>query len=301
MPTPSLARYAWLSIAAALLTIALKTWAWQLTGSVGLMSDALESVVNLAGALVARWMLTLAARPADDNHAFGHGKAEYFSSGFEGFLILAAAGGIAYAAVGRLLHPQAVEAIGLGAAISAVASLINLGTGWVLLRAGKRHRSITLEADARHLFSDVWTSVAVIGGLGAAWLTGAWWLDPLLALLVAANILRTGYHLVRRSTAGLMDEALPADERQAIETVLSRWRQHDIQFHALRTRQAGHRAFASMHVLVPGQWTVQRGHDLLEQIEAELRQALPHLHVITHLEPLEDPVSMTDQALDRLK
>lgn len=299
MHTPSLTRYAWLSIAAALTTIALKTWAWQLTGSVGLMSDALESVVNLAGAVVALCMLTLAARPADHNHAFGHGKAEYFSSGFEGFLILAAACSIVYVAVGRLLQPQPVQAIGIGTVISALASLVNLAAGRVLLRAGRRYRSITLEADARHLFTDVWTSAAVLAGLGAAWLTGAWWLDPLLALLVAANIVRTGYELVRRSTAGLMDEALPTGELRAIEAVLQRWRERDIQFHALRTRQAGARAFASMHVLVPGAWTVQRGHDLLEDIEAELRQALPHLHVITHLEPIEDPVSMADQGLDR--
>lgn len=299
MRTTSLTRYAWLSIAAALLTIGLKAWAWWLTGSVGLMSDALESVVNLAAALMALWMLTLAFRPADDNHAFGHGKAEYFSSGFEGFLILAAAGGIVYVAVGRLLQPQPVQAIGVGTLITALASLVNLAAGWVLLHAGKRHRSITLEADARHLFTDVWTSAAVIGGLGAAWLTGAWWLDPVLALLVAANILRIGYQLLRRSTAGLMDEAVPAEELAAIEAVLQRWRGPDIEFHALRTRQAGARAFASMHVLVPGAWTVQRGHDLLERIESELHQALPHLHVDTHLEPIEDPASMADQDLDR--
>lgn len=299
MVPPSLKRFAWLSIAAALATIALKTVAWWLTGSVGLLSDALESVVNLAGALMALAMLTVAAQPPDDEHAFGHGKAEYFASGFEGFLILAAAIGIAAAAVDRLLHPQPLEQIGVGLVVSVLASLINLGTARVLLAAGREHRSITLEADARHLMTDVWTSAGVVVGVGAVALTGWLWLDPLLALLVAANIVWTGWQLLRRSTAGLMDVALPPEQHAAVVAVLDGYRAQGADYHALRTRQAGARCFVTVHVLVPGAWSVQRGHDLLEEIEADIRRAVPHASVLTHLEPLEDPVSGHDIELDR--
>lgn len=299
MAQPDLKRYAWLSIAAALTTILLKTGAWWLTGSVGLLSDAMESLVNLAGAIMALWMLTIAAQPADDDHFYGHGKAEYFSSGFEGLLILGAAIAIGWAAVDRLLHPQALEQLGVGLAISVVASIINLLTALLLLRAGREHRSITLEADAHHLLTDVWTSVGVILGVGAVWATGWLWLDPLLGLLVAANIVWTGVRLVSRSAAGLMDTALPTNQQDALSEVMEKYRGQGIDFHALWTRQAGARVFISVHVLVPGRWTVKEGHDLVEGIEAEMRAALPHAHVLTHLEPIEDPLSQQDQDLDR--
>ncbi len=299
MSQPDLKGYAWLSIAAALTTILLKTGAWWLTGSVGLLSDAVESLVNLAGAMMALWMLTIAAQPADDDHFYGHGKAEYFSSGFEGLLILGAAIAIGWAAVDRLLHPQALEQLGVGLAISVVASIINLLTALLLLRAGREHRSITLEADAHHLLTDVWTSVGVILGVGAVWATGWLWLDPLLGLLVAANIVWTGVRLVSRSAAGLMDTALPTNQQDALAEVMEKYRGQGIDFHALWTRQAGARVFISVHVLVPGRWTVKEGHDLVEGIEAEMRAALPHAHVLTHLEPIEDPLSQQDQDLDR--
>lgn len=295
----SLKRYAWLSIAAALATIVLKGWAWWITGSVGLLSDALESFVNLAGAMMALAMLTLAAKPADDNHAHGHGKAEYFSSAFEGFFILVAAVAISYTAIERLLNPQPIEAVGLALVISVVASIINLATSRTLMKVGKKYKSITLEADAHHLMTDVWTSVGVIAGVGLVWLTGWLWLDPVIALLVALNILWTGWQLLQRSAAGLMDVSIPEDELQAIDAILDNYRKHGLEFHALRTRQAGTRAFITVHVLVPGAWTIQHGHDWSERIEADIRQMVTHAHITTHLEPMEDPVSLADQELDR--
>ena len=299
MLSTSLKRYAYLSIAAALSTILLKGVAWWLTGSVGLLSDALESFVNLAGALMALAMLSLAEAPADDTHAHGHGKAEYFSSAFEGFLILVAAVSIGYAAVDRLLHPQALESIGIGLVVSVAASLINLATARTLMAVGHKHNSITLEADAHHLLTDVWTSAGVILGVGLVWLTGWLWLDPVIALLVAANIVWTGWQLLHRSASGLMDESIPEEQIKAIEAVLESYRQQGLDFHALRTRQAGMRAFITLHVLVPGAWTVQQGHDWLERIEADIMHAVPRVHVTTHLEPMEDPVSLFDQTLDR--
>jgi cation diffusion facilitator family transporter len=299
MVSPSLQRYAWLSITTALATIVLKGVAWRLTGSVGLLSDALESFVNLAGALMALAMLSLAEAPADESHTHGHGKAEYFSSAFEGFLILVAALSIGYAAVGRLLHPQALEDVGVGLAVSVVASIINLATARILLGVGRQHNSITLDADARHLMTDVWTSVGVIIGVGLVWATGWSWLDPVIAILVAVNIVWTGWQLLRRSAAGLMDVSVPEEARQRIEQVLDRYRGEGLEFHALRTRQAGARAFATIHVLVPGDWMVQKGHDYSERIEADLRLAVPHLHVTTHLEPKEDPLALADEELDR--
>ena len=299
MTTGHLKQYAWLSIAAAIATILLKGMAWWLTGSVGLLSDALESFVNLAGALMALAMLSLAAAPADDRHAYGHGKAEYFSSAFEGFLILLAAVSIAYTAIERFLHPQAIEAVGIGLLVSVVASFINLFAARELLKAGRAHNSITLEADAKHLMTDVWTSVGVIIGVGLVWASGWLWLDPLIALLVAANIVWTGWQLLQRSASGLMDEAIPTEQIAAIEVVLDNYRRQGLDFHALRTRQAGRQAFISMHVLVPGAWTVQRGHDRLEQIEAAIRAAIPFSHLTTHLEPIEDPLSHSDEVLDR--
>lgn len=300
MQQPSLKRYAWLSIAAAIATILLKAVAWRLTDSVGLLSDAIESFVNLAAALTALWALAVAATPADDGHAHGHSKAEYFASAFEGLLILVAAVAIAVAAIERLLHPQALEAVGAGLVVSAVAALINLAVGRVLLRVGREHHSITLEADAHHLLTDVWTTVGVIIGVGLVWLTGWLWLDPVIALLVALNIIWTGWQLMQRSAAGLMDASLPTESVARIEQVLAGYRAQGLDFHALRTRQAGSRAFVSVHVLVPGAWTVKEGHDWAERIERDIRQVLPRVHVMTHLEPVEDPVSMLDQDLERL-
>lgn len=291
MTSSNLQRYAWLSIAAAVATILLKGIAWWLTGSVGLLSDALESFVNLAGALMALAMLSLAASPADDKHAYGHGKAEYFSSAFESFLILLAAVSIAYTAIDRFIHPQEIEAVGVGLLVSVAASLINLFAARELLKAGRAHNSITLEADAKHLMTDVWTSVGVIIGVGLVWLSGWLWLDPLIALVVAANIVWTGWHLLSQSASGLMDAAIPEDQITAIETALAKYREQGLDFHALRTRQAGRQAFISLHVLVPGEWTVQRGHDVVENIEEDIRAAVPFSHLITHLEPIEDPAS----------
>ena len=296
---PSLTRYAWLSIAAAIATIVLKGAAWKMTGSVGLLSDAIESFVNLAGAMMALWMLTLAALPADDDHAHGHGKAEYFSSAFEGFLILLAAVSIGYTAIDRLLNPQPLDAVWIGLIVSVVASIVNFATARVLISAGRKHNSITLEADAHHLMTDVWTSAGVIAGVALVSLTGWLWLDPAIALLVAANIVWTGYQLMSRSAAGLMDSSLPVEKIEKINSLLAGYRQQGLDFHALRTRQAGGRAFMTMHVLVPGHWTVQYGHDWAERIEQDIRQALPFTHITTHLEPLEDPASMNDQELDR--
>jgi cation diffusion facilitator family transporter len=289
-----LRQYAWLSLAAALATMALKGAAWWLTGSVGLLSDAIESFVNLAGALMTLAMLSVAARPADDGHAYGHSKAEYFASGFEGMLILLAAAGIAAAAIQRLLHPRELAQLGAGLAVSVVASAINFGVAGALLRAGRRYGSIALEADAQHLLTDVWTSAGVLVGIGAVALTGRLWLDPIVALLVAANIVYTGVRLMSRSAAGLMDAALPADQQRLITAILDRYRAKGLTFHAVRTRQAGARAFVSMHLLVPGSWTVQSGHDWAEKVEAEIRQALPRASVLTHLEPIGDPAATGD-------
>lgn len=299
MEKTSLTKFAWLSIATALFTMGLKTGAWWLTGSVGLLSDALESIVNLLGGVMALSMLTVAERPADEDHPYGHGKAEYFSSGFEGALIFIAAVAIAVTAIQRLLHPAPLESIGIGLAISVGASIANLATAIFLLRAGKKHRSITLEANAHHLLTDVWTSAGVVLGVGLVAVTGWQNLDPIVALIVAANILWTGFNIVRRSVIGLMDSALPIEERNAVERVLKSYEGDAIKFHALWTRHAGSRKFVSMHVLVPGDWSVQHGHHLLEKIEGDIREALPGAIVFTHLESLDDPASWIDENLDR--
>jgi cation diffusion facilitator family transporter len=299
MSNDRLFRLLWLSIAAAVATIALKTTAWLLTGSVGLLSDAAESVVNLVAAIFAMAALRWATKPADEEHAYGHAKAEYFSAGVEGALIFVAAISIAATAIDRLLHPQAIGDVGVGLAISVSASLINLVVGMLLLRTGREQRSIVLEADGRHLLTDVWTSVGVIIGVAAVAISGWERLDAIVALAVAANIVLTGTRLVRRSVGGLMDRALDAPQLQEIEDVLKRFEREGIKFHALRTRQAGQRAFISLHVLVPGDWPVQRGHDVVEEIEAALRERLPYATVFTHLEPADDPRSFADTSLDR--
>jgi cation diffusion facilitator family transporter len=296
----SLTKFAWLSIGAALATMALKIGAYFLTGSVGLLSDAIESLVNLAGAVMALMMLTIAARPADSEHVYGHTKAEYFASSTEGLLILGAAAGIFTTAVPRLIHPRAIEQLGLGLVVSIAASAINFRVSRILLKAGKQQRSISLEADAHHLMTDVWTSVGVIGGVAIAGFTGWDILDPTVAIIVALNIVWTGMQLVRRSVAGFMDEALPEQEQKLIQQVMEKYREKGVNFHALRTRQAAARRFMSVHVLVPGNWTVHDAHHIAEDFENDIRSTLGGvITVFTHLEPAEDEISMDDIYLDR--
>jgi len=295
----SLTRFAWLSIGAALLTIGLKTVAYHVTGSVGLLSDAVESLVNLLGGFMALAMLTVAARPADEDHAYGHGKAEYFSSGLEGGLILVAAVSIAIAAVMRLIAPRELQAVGMGLAVSGIAATVNLVAALVILRAGRKHNSITLEANARHLLTDVWTSLGVIVGIGLVVWTGWLWLDPVMALLVAANILWTGLGIVRGSIGGLMDASISTNDLAKVRKVFENYESGGVKFHALRTRQSGSKKFISVHVLVPGDWTVQRGHELLERIEGDIRTTVSDSVVFTHLESLDDPASWEDEALER--
>ena len=296
----SLTRFAWLSIGAALATMTLKTGAYFLTSSVGLLSDAIESLVNLAGAVTALIMLSIAARPADESHVYGHSKAEYFASITEGLLILGAAAGITIATIDRLRHPQQLEQLGLGLAVSVVASAINFIVARTLMREGRTRTSITLEADAQHLMTDVWTSVGVISGVAIAGLTGWSILDPLVAIVVALNIIWTGVKLVRRSVAGLMDTALPEREKRLIQEVMGKYSEKGVIFHALRTREAAARRFVSVHMLVPGDWTVHDAHHIAEDFEADIRATLGGvITVFTHLEPVEDELSMEDIFLDR--
>ena len=305
---PSLARYGWLSIAAALATIALKSYAYWLTDSVGLLSDALESLINLVAAVIVLVVLSIAARPPDDEHAYGHDKVEYFSSGAEGVMILLAAFSIAYTAWERLMHPEPLQQLDLGIAISVFASLINLIVARILIGVGQRRKSITLEADGKHLMTDVWTTVGILFGIGiiavgnhfevtlnlAKQLGMNGWeiLDPIIAILVAINIVWAGLHLIRRTIAGLMDAALPEEELAEIIEVLERFAASDhITYHALRSRYAGARRFMSVHVLVPGHWTVQQGHDLLEMMEQQIMDKFDNMDIDTHLEPIEDLAS----------
>jgi len=288
-----------LSLVAAVLTISLKFGAYLLTGSVGLLSDAAESVINLIAAGVAFWMLTVASRPPDEEHAFGHSKAEYFSSGVESSLILVAAGGIAWAAWGRLFSPQPLANVGVGSIVSLIATGINGSVAIVLLRAGRRVRSITLIAGGHHLLTDVWTSLGVLAAVVLVQLTSWLLLDPIVAFIVAANIVWIAVRLMNDSAHGLLDTAMPPPDQEIINEVLSKYKAEHVEFHALRTRVAGQRRFISMHVLVPGKWSVQRGHALCEQIERDLTQSLPKSAVFTHLEPLDDPSSWDDVELDR--
>jgi cation diffusion facilitator family transporter len=297
----SLTRFAWLSIGAALVTIGLKTAAYLITGSVGLLSDAVESLVNLIGGIMALAMLTIAARPADEDHAYGHGKAEYFSSGLEGGLILVAAVSIAVAAVLRLLTPKPLHELGIGLTVSVAASMVNLIVALLILRAGRKHNSITLEANAKHLLTDVWTSVGVLAGIGLVAVTGWQWLDPTVALLVAANITWTSVGIMRRSVGGLMDISISTADLNAVRNIFQTYETDGVKFHALRTRQSGAQRFISVHVLVPGDWTVHRGHELLEKIEADIRAAVADAVVFTHLESLDDPASWEDESLERVK
>jgi cation diffusion facilitator family transporter len=293
-----LTRFAWLSIGAAVVTIALKAGAYFLTGSVGLLSDALESFVNLAGAVMALAMLSIASQPEDDSHHYGHSKAEYFSSGAEGSFIIIAAVGIAYTAIERLINPQPLEQLGVGLAVSAIAGLVNLGAALVIGYNGRKYNSVTLTANSKHLMTDVWTSVGVLGGVGLVALTGWGPLDSLVAIAVAVNIVWSGIVILRSTVSGLMDSVLPDDElsliRQKIEDILP----NGTTYHALMTRQAGARRFVSFHVLVPGEWTVEHGHQLMESLEVQLTKLLPDMVVFTHMEPLDDPASWSDQTLD---
>jgi cation diffusion facilitator family transporter len=290
----SLTRFAWLSIAAALATIALKTGAWWMTGSVGLLSDAAESSVNLVAAIVALFVLRVAARPADSGHPFGHTKAEYFSAAAEGQMIFVAAVLIIWSAVDRFLNPQPLQNVGIGLAVSVVASVINGAVAVVLLRAGRTHRSVTLEADGKHLLTDVWTSAGVVVGVLLVAVTGIERLDPVVAMLVGLNIVVTGWRLLMASANGLMDSALPKEECAAIARVLSGFTSDEVSFHGLRTRTSGHRGFAEVHVLVPGAWSVQRSHDLVEEVEAAVTREVGDVTLVGHVEPVEDPRSYDD-------
>jgi cation diffusion facilitator family transporter len=289
--------YAWLSIATAIATIGLKAWGYWLTNSVALFSDALESLINLVTAVLAAWMLWLSAQPPDKKHNFGHDKFEYFSSGLEGLLILGAVWGIGTAAWERLWSPQPMYQFGWGVSLTALAVLINGATAMILLKGGRKLNSIALHADAHHLLTDVWTSLGAIAGLGLVQVTGQSFWDPLIAFLVAGNIVWTGIRLLLESAAGLVDSAISPAQQAQIKKLLQNYEEQGIRFHALRTRRAGKRQFVEVHVLVPNHWTVKQGHDLCDRIEREIAEILPHTHTITHLEPTDDPLSWTDDRL----
>ena len=295
-----LTRYAWLSIAAAIVTLALKWTAYGLTGSVGLLSDALESFVNLGAAILALWMLRLAASPPDEKHPYGLSKAEYFAAGIEGTLIVVAAAGIVASALPRLAHPQAIELPGPGLLLSGLASALNLAVALVLMRAGRANDSLTLEADGKHLMTDVWTSAGVIIAVGVVWVTGWLVLDPLIAIAVGLHIVWAGAGLMRRSVLGLLDTAISSDDQQEVARLFTEYsKRYGVSFHAVRTRQAGARRFITFHLLVPDAWTVAQAHQLSEEIEARIRELVPNANVLTHIEPISDPASYDDQALDR--
>jgi cation diffusion facilitator family transporter len=296
----ALERYAWLSIGAAVATIGLKAGAWWLTGSIGFLSDALESLVNLAAAILALSMLRLAASPPDKEHPHGHSKAEYFSAGMEGAMIVVAAGAILWVAVPRLLHPQPIDTPIVGILLTAVATAINFGVGLCLIRVGRQESSITLEADGRHLMTDVWTSVGVIVGVALVAASGWLVLDPLIGVAIAARILWEGFGLVRRSLSGLLDESISQVDQGEIAKLFAEYaRRYGVNFHALRTRQAGARRFITFHLLVPDEWTVAHAHKLCEEIESRIRSLVPNSSIVAHIEPISDPASYDDQALDR--
>jgi len=301
MGSPSLKKFIYISIAAAILTISLKLIAYLLTNSVGLLSDAMESCVNLVAAVVALIMIRIAEKPPDEEHGFGHNKAEYFSSAVEGGLIVLAAFSIIGSAVPRIIHPQPLENIGVGILVAVGASLINLAASNILVKNGKKYNSITLEADGKHLMTDVITSGGVLLGIGLIKLTGWMRLDGIVAIGVALNIIWTGYQLIKRSTLGLLDTAFPKDEMDNIRRVLGTYEQQNIQFHSLMTRQSGQRKFISVHILMPGTMDIQQGHNLAEKVENDIRMLFPNTQttVFTHLEPAEDPVSMLDISIDR--
>ncbi|GAA4404836.1 cation diffusion facilitator family transporter [Tsukamurella soli] len=293
-----LSRYALVSIAAAIVTIVMKVIAWRVSNSVGLLSDAAETMVNVVAAVGAYVALKVVARPADDDHNFGHTKAEYFSAVFEGVMIAVAAVIILVSAADRLLHPRPLDSVGLGLVIAVLATFVNLGVGLYLIRIGRRYRSLALEADGKHLMTDVWTTAGVVVGVLLVTLTGWQPLDSLVAIAMAVNILVVGGRLVLRSGAGLMDTALPDADRAAVDAVLERHRGGGVDFHDIRTRESGHIRFLQLHMLVPGEWTVQRAHDLVEEVEDDLRGALEDLRVTVHLEPIDDPRAYEPWRLD---
>jgi cation diffusion facilitator family transporter len=295
MKNQSLVRYAWLSVGAALATITLKFAAFAITGSVGLLSDALEGIVNLVAAFVALMTLKVVEQPPDQTHEYGHDKAGYFSAGIEGTLIIVAAVTILFTSANRLLNPQPIEQGAIGLIIAGLAALINLFVGQILIRTGKEHRSITLEADGHHLMSDVWSSVGVIAGVGLAIISGIEWIDPVVAMLVGIKIGWEGIKILRRSMSGLMDTAMPANERAALENILNQYQEvKGIEWHGLRTRQSGALSFVDVHVLTPPAWTVQQAHDLIEVMERDIAEQLPGATVNTHIEPQGDPAAMAD-------
>lgn len=293
-PPPSLLI---VSLLAALLTLGLKSLAYALTGSAGLLSDAVESLVNLVAAATAMFSLWYSAQPVDPNHTYGHEKIEYFSSGLEGILILVAAAGIGWYAIERLFSPRVIAEIEIGSLLAAGASLVNLAVGLVLVRQGRKHHSIVLEANGLHLLTDVWTTFAVLIGLFLVWLTDLPVLDAVVALLLAGNITWTGFSLMRRSFNGLMDHALPIPEQAVVRSAIEAVLEPGLHYHALRTRQAGARRFVDFHLLVPGDWSVQRAHDLTGVVEDAIRKTLPGIEVTVHVEPLEEPASWEDSAL----
>jgi len=293
-PQVDLTRFAWLSIAAAVFTISVKSLGAYITGSVGLLSDAAESVVNLVAAIVALFALRVAAQPPDENHPYGHSKAEYFSAAVEGIMIFVAAAIIVYTAIERLITPRPLEQLGIGLSLSVVGSIVNGVVAYVLLRQGRKHNSATLVADGKHLITDVITSAAVLIGVGLVTVTGIQRLDPVVALLAGVNILWTGFNLVRNSVNGLMDIAIPPEEMSVLNDVLAQFSSDSVSFHAVRTRVAGNRQFASFHILVPGDWSVKRGHDLTEDIIDAIVAKLPLVRVEAHLEPRDDPRSYED-------
>lgn len=295
---PDLRKYAWLSIATALVTMLLKSGAWAITGSMGLLADAAESLVNLVAAVAALVAVTIAAMPADENHHFGHSKAEYFSAALEGILVVVAAGSIIYLAVDRLLNPRPLDSLGLGLALSIVSALFNGVVGQVLIRVGRRHRSVALRADGTHLMADVYTSVGVVVGLALVWATGWEWLDPVIAILVGVHILVAGYRLISESTGGLMDASLSPEDNARIQEILDAHTEKGrIEFHSVRTRESAARQFMEMHMLVPGDWTVRRGHDVMEDLIDRINAEFPAMRVTGHLEPISDPRSYEDMHL----
>jgi cation diffusion facilitator family transporter len=290
----SIAKIMWISIAASVLTIGLKWLAYSTTGSVGFLSDALESGINLLAGLVAFYSLIVAARPADKEHPFGHDKAEYFSSLAEGVLIVIAAFGIAYAAINRMYHPRPLEALDYGMLLSVAATTINFITARILLYFSKKHNSITIEADAHHLMTDVWTTIGIIVGIFLVKITGWQALDPIMAILVAISIVYTGIKLIIRSMDGLMDSRLSEKEMILIREVLDRYKSEDLDYHALYTRRASSKQFIRFHLLFPGDFTVHKAHEVTKQIEKEINDLLPYSDVFIHVEPLNDPDSFDD-------
>ncbi|HBG40990.1 MAG TPA: cation-efflux pump [Porphyromonadaceae bacterium] len=302
MYSTSLKKYLYLSIAAAIVTITLKFGAYLATGSMGLYSDALESLVNLFAAIVALIMFTVSQKPADKGHVYGHGKAEYFSSAIEGALILVAAFSIIYSAIQRIITPHPIEKISIGIIISFIATLVNFIVGRILIYNGKKNKSMVLEADGKHLMTDVWTSIGVIAGIFVVKVTGLVIFDPVIAIAVAINIIYTGYKLVSRSASELMDASIPVEDLNKITLYLDSLKEKDITYHSLRTREAGRRKFISMHLLVPGEWTVKEGHDHADMVEESIEDMFEEpVTVTTHLEPVEDPASMKDIGIDRKK